>query len=176
MVAHGFLAALSFAISGYFYKEAGTLDMERMGGFLQKMPFIGAAFIMAAMAGCGLPGFANFAGEALTLFGAYNRFPVIVSFAVWGGLVIAAIYMLRAVRAILHGVLPEEFERVSDAQGWWRKTPFALLFGFLIFFGVWPRALTEKIQPSAQRILQMATRTSTPPQPARPATTIAQLP
>jgi NADH-quinone oxidoreductase subunit M len=91
MIAHGLLAALSFAISGYLYKEAGTLDMDRMGGFLRKMPFVGSAFLMVAMAGCGLPGFANFVGEAMTLFGAYTKFPAIVSFAVWGGLVIAAI-------------------------------------------------------------------------------------
>lgn len=180
MVAHGLLAALSFAISGYFYKEAGTLDMDRMGGFLQKMPFIGSAFLMAAMAGCGLPGFANFAGEAMTLFGAYQKFPAIVSFAVWGGLVIAAIYMLRAVRSILHGPVPEEFASVSDAQGWWRKLPFALLFATLILFGIWPRSLTEKIRPSAQRLVELATRTAATPAatalaPTATATTVAHL-
>jgi NADH-quinone oxidoreductase subunit M len=174
MIAHGLLAALSFAISGYFYQETGTLDMDRMGGFLQKMPFVGSAFLMAAMAGCGLPGFGNFVGEALTLFGAYKQFSIIVSFAVWGGLVIASIYMLRAVRAILHGPVPEELPAISDAQGWWRKLPFALLFVVLIFFGVWPRALTEKIRPSAQRILDMATRTTAPASPVQ-ATTVAHL-
>jgi NADH-quinone oxidoreductase subunit M len=157
MVAHGLLAALSFAISGYFYKESGTLDMDKMGGFLQRMPFVGSAFLIAAMAGCGLPGFANFVGEAMTLFAAYQNLPLITSFAVWGGLVIAAIYMLRAVRDILHGPLPVEFDKVSDALGWWRKLPFALLFVTLLIFGIWPRALTEKIQPAAQRIVELAT-------------------
>jgi hypothetical protein len=47
---------------------------------------------------------------------------------------------------------------VADAQGWWRKLPFALLFATLIFFGVWPRSLTEKIEPRAKRIVEMATR------------------
>jgi NADH-quinone oxidoreductase subunit M len=165
MIAHGLLAALSFAISGYFYKEAGTLDMDRMGGFLQRMPFVGSAFLIVAMAGCGLPGFANFVGEAMTLFAAYENLPLITSFAVWGGLVIAAIYMLRAVRDILHGPLPEEFDRVSDALGWWRKLPFAMLFVALLVFGVWPRALTDKIQPAAQRIVELATagRQASPP-------------
>ncbi|HEX7863195.1 MAG TPA: NADH-quinone oxidoreductase subunit M [Verrucomicrobiae bacterium] len=173
MVAHGLLAALSFAISGYFYKEAGTLDMDKMGGFLQRMPFVGSAFLIAAMAGCGLPGFANFVGEAMTLFAAYQSLPLITSFAVWGGLVIAAIYMLRAVRDILHGPLPAEFDRMSDALGWWRKLPFALLFLALLFFGVWPRTLTEKIQPAAQRILEMATAKQ--PAPTSTAATVAQI-
>jgi NADH-quinone oxidoreductase subunit M len=172
MVAHGLLAALSFAISGYFYKEAGTLDMDKMGGFLHRMPFVGSAFLIVAMAGCGLPGFANFVGEAMTLFAAYKSLPLIASFAVWGGLVIAAIYMLRAVRDVLHGPLPVGMESVSDAQGWPRKLPFALLFLTLLFFGIWPRALTEKIQPAAQRIVELATAGR--PAPVTPGRTVAQ--
>lgn len=159
MVAHGLLAALSFAISDHFLKEAGTLQMDRMGGFLSRMPFVGSAFLMAAMAGCGLPGFANFVGESMTLFAAFGAFPLVTSIAVWGGLVIGAIYMLRAVRTILHGPLPEEFARVSDATGWWRKAPFALLCAVLLLLGLWPRVLTEKITPAAKAIVTRVTAT-----------------
>lgn len=169
MVAHGLLAALSFAISGHIHKESGTLDMDKMGGFLQRMPFVGSAFIMAAMAGCGLPGFANFVGEAMTLFAAFESLPLITSFAVWGGLVIAAIYMLRAVRSILYGPLPEGFANINDAQGWWRKTPFALLFAVLLLFGIWPRLLTDKIRPSAERILTMVHSPAPAPAPIQAA-------
>jgi NADH-quinone oxidoreductase subunit M len=158
MISHGLLAALSFAISGHIYKETGTLEMDRMGGFLRAMPFIGSAFLMAAMAGCGLPGFANFIGEAMTLFSAYKEMSLVTSFAVWGGLVIAAVYMLRAVRNILHGPLPDAFAGISDAQGWWRKLPFVLLFITLLWFGIWPQALTRKITPAAQRIIQMVAK------------------
>ena len=168
MIAHGLLAALSFGISGYFYKQAGTLEMDKMGGFLQKMPFVGSAFLIAAMAGCGLPGFANFVGEAMTLFAAYKEFSVFTSIAVWGGLVIAAIYMLRAVRDILHGPLPDDLAAVTDAQGWWRKLPFALLFISLLIFGIWPRTLTEKIQPAAQQIVTMANSGKAPAPEQRP--------
>src|SRR5438477_12022817 len=51
MIAHGLLAALSFALSGYLYQQTNDLNMDRMGGFLQRMPFIGAAIVMAMMAG-----------------------------------------------------------------------------------------------------------------------------
>jgi NADH-quinone oxidoreductase subunit M len=155
MISHGLLAALSFAISGHIYRETGTLEMDRMGGFLKAMPFIGSAFLMAAMAGCGLPGFANFIGEAMTLFSAYREMSLVTSIAVWGGLVIAAIYMLRAVRNILHGPLPDNFAGISDAVGWWRKLPYALLFVTLLWFGFWPRTLTQKISPAAERVVKM---------------------
>lgn len=75
MVAHALLAALSFALSGYLETQTGTLDMTRMGGLLRRMPFYGTALVMGFMAGCGLPGFANFAGEATILFGAWKALP-----------------------------------------------------------------------------------------------------
>jgi NADH-quinone oxidoreductase subunit M len=154
MVAHGFLAALSFGLSGYIHQQAGTLRMDELGGLLRRLPFIGAALMMAALAGCGLPGFANFAGELLVLFGAWKGMPV-MAFAIvaaWGALVIAAIYMLRAVRNILHGPLPERWAAVPDASAW-RKLPFALLLGALIGFGIFPRGLIERIKPSVAAII-----------------------
>jgi len=168
MVAHGLLAALSFAISGHIAKEAGTLEMEKMGGYLKSMPFLGSVFLMAAMAGCGLPGFANFVGEAMTLFAAYRTLPVVVSIAVWGGLVIGAIYMLRAVRAILHGPLREGAPVVPDAVGWWRKLPFVLLLLGLLVFGLWPRLLTDKIRPSVAALFQTQSLASVPNSAALP--------
>ena len=34
MIAHGFLAALTFALSGYIYQQTGTLEMSELGGLL----------------------------------------------------------------------------------------------------------------------------------------------
>ena len=121
------------------------------------MPFIGAALIMAAMAGCGLPGFANFAGEASVFFGAWSQpaLRVIMVFAVWGALVIGAVYMLRAVRAVLHGPVADKWSGVVDAKNPWRKLPFALLLAALLVFGFVPSLLTNKITPDAEKIVKM---------------------
>src|SRR5207237_6953452 len=75
MIAHGFLAALTFGLSGYVYQQTGTLQMDQLGGLLRRLPFIGTVLMMAAFAACGLPGFANFAGEAAVFFGAWKVFP-----------------------------------------------------------------------------------------------------
>jgi len=158
MVAHGFLAALSFGVSGYIHQQTGTLHMDDLGGLLRRMPFIGAALLMAALAGCGLPGFANFPGELLVLFGAWKGMPVI-GFAIaaaWGALIIAAVYMLRAVRNVLHGPMPDRWLAVADATAW-RKLPFALLLAALIGFGIFPRALTDRIKASLEPIVSAAT-------------------
>jgi NADH-quinone oxidoreductase subunit M len=161
MIAHGFLAALTFGLSGYIYQQTGTLQMEQLGGLLRRLPFIGAALVMAAFAGCGVPGFANFAGEVTVFFGAWKDFPHVTILACWGALVIGAVYMLRAVRNILHGPLPEKWAGVADAPHLWRKTPFILLIGCLLVFGCFPRLLTDKIQQSVDGIL---TQTGNVPQ------------
>src|SRR5208282_4018489 len=125
MVAHGFLAALTFALSGYLRDELKTLDIDQMGGLLRRLPFIGTVMMMAMLAGCGLPGFAGFPGEALVLFGNWDRSAGVTALAIWGALVIAGIYMLRAIRQIWHG--DKTWTEAPDAPNLWRKFPFGLL-------------------------------------------------
>jgi NADH-quinone oxidoreductase subunit M len=157
MIAHGFLAALSFGLSGYIYQQTGTVQLAELGGLLRKLPFIGTALTMAAFAACGLPGFANFAGEITVLFGAWEKFPRVTVFACWGALIVGAIYMLRAVRAMLHGPLPEKWVGVADAANGWRRAPFAILLACLIVFGFFPRLLTDKIRIDVQEVLMAGT-------------------
>jgi len=156
MIAHGFLAALTFALSGYIYKQTGTLQISELGGLCRKLPFIGTALLMAAMAGCGLPGFANFVGEATVFFGAWKMFPAITVIALWGALLIGGIYMTRAIRTILHGPLPEKWNSLADASNFWRKLPYALLLASLLVFGFVPKLLTEKINPDVEKIVAAA--------------------
>jgi NADH-quinone oxidoreductase subunit M len=157
MVAHGFLVALTFALSGYIYQQTGTLQMSELGGLCRKLPFIGTALLMAALAGCGLPGFANFIGEVTVFFGAWTVFPLVTALALWGAMMIAALYMLRAVRNILHGPLPGKWSAIPDASHAWRRLPYALLLASLLLFGCLPHLLTDKITPVTEQIVKMAT-------------------
>lgn len=156
MVAHGLLAALTFGLSGYLHQQARTLEIKDLGGLWQRMPFVGAALMMAMFAGCGLPGFANFPGELLVMFGAWKMLPMAVTLAAWGALVIAAIYMLRAVREVLHGPLAPRWISLSDLASPWQKTPFALLLAALLIFGFFPSLLTRSIEPAVRQMVQAA--------------------
>jgi NADH-quinone oxidoreductase subunit M len=153
MIAHGFLAALNFGLNGYIYQQTGTLQIDQLSGLLRRLPFVGAALMMAGFAGCGLPGFANFAGEVTVFFGAWNVFRSVTVLACWGALIIGAVYMLRALRSILHGPLPDKWAQVADAPHLWRKAPFAALLAALLLFGCFPRLLTDKIKPSVEPIV-----------------------
>jgi NADH-quinone oxidoreductase subunit M len=164
MIAHGFLAALTFGLTGYLYQQTGTLRIDQLGGLLRKLPFIGTALVMAAFAGCGLPGFANFVGEITVLFGAWKVFPTVTVLACWGALIIGALYMLRAIRRMLYGPLPEQWAGLTDAPNLWRKTPFVILLASLLVFGFFPSLLTDKIQPDVKtRVLVVKSATPAPP-------------
>jgi len=161
MVAHGFLAALTFGLSGYIYSQTGTLEMNELGGLAKKLRFIGVAFVMAAMAGCGLPGFLNFVGEVSVLFGAWQvpTLRAVTVLAVWGALVVGAVYMLRAVRTVMHGPAREDSADGTNATdaNLWRRLPHALLIASLLVFGFFPRLLTDKVKPVTSEIVKMAT-------------------
>ncbi|MCC7375216.1 MAG: NADH-quinone oxidoreductase subunit M [Verrucomicrobiales bacterium] len=173
MVAHGFLAALSFALSGWLHGQSRSLDMTRMGGLLKQVPFVGTVMVMAMFAGCGLPGFGNFVGEMLVLFGGWQSDLVIcggwislrwfVAAAAWGALVVAAVYMLRAVRAMWHGPRAEDWATAVDPAGLWRKLPYLVLVAGLLVIGMWPRILTDRIAPGARGIVEGVVRSTPPP-------------
>ena len=156
MIAHGLLAALAFGLSGHLYQQHGSLDMTRMGGLLRKMPLAGTALLMAMMAGCGLPGFANFAGEITIFFAAWSAgFQIITVIAAWSALVIGGLYMLRAIRNILHGSQGEDWDNASDAKPL-VATAFGLLLAMLLVFGFAPNLLTKRINGEVEKILRLA--------------------
>ena len=156
MVAHGLLAALSFGISGYLQHEKGSVEISKLGGLLKKIPFIGVCLIIAMLAGCGVPGFANFAGEILVLFGAWDSLPWFVVAGAWGALIIGAVYCLRAIRNILHGTLAPENESLTDSTGLTGRLPFVVLIVLLVLFGIYPRLLTDRISQSAKPLIEQA--------------------
>ena len=66
-VNHAVFKALLFLGAGAFERAAGSLDLDRLGGLLRRMPWTGGAFLVGAMAIAGLPPLNGFASEWLTL-------------------------------------------------------------------------------------------------------------
>ncbi|MHB1242732.1 MAG: proton-conducting transporter transmembrane domain-containing protein [Gaiellaceae bacterium] len=64
---HAIFKALLFLGAGVFERAAGTLEIDRLGGLLRRLPWSGGAFLVGAMAIAGLPPLNGFASEWLTL-------------------------------------------------------------------------------------------------------------
>ena len=66
-VNHAVFKALLFLAAGSFERLVGSLELDRLGGLLRRMPWTGGAFLVGAMAIAGLPPLNGFASEWLTL-------------------------------------------------------------------------------------------------------------
>ncbi len=66
-VNHAIFKALLFLGAGAFEKVVGSLELDRLGGLLRRMPWTGGAFLVGAAAIAGLPPLNGFASEWLTL-------------------------------------------------------------------------------------------------------------
>jgi NADH:ubiquinone oxidoreductase subunit 4 (subunit M) len=156
MFAHGLMAALSFSLIGWFYHQAHTRNVPDLGGLAKKMPFVAVLMVMAAMASSGLPGFANFASEIMVFVGAWKEqtriFQIATICAVWG-IVVTAVYLLRAVRSTFFGPMDAKWEKLQDAVTPWRRLPYALLIAALLVFGFYPPLATEMISQSVDKFV-----------------------
>jgi hydrogenase-4 component B len=64
---HAVFKALLFLAAGAFERAVGSLDLDRLGGLLRRMPWTGGAFLVGSMAIAGVPPLNGFASEWLTL-------------------------------------------------------------------------------------------------------------
>jgi NADH-quinone oxidoreductase subunit M len=154
MFAHGLSIALLFAITGEVRKRTNTLRLDELGGLAKVMPLAGLAFGFGAFAAIGLPGFANFAGEVLIFFGAFRNgfvmdrfhiFQIATVLALWG-VVISAVYMLRAYRKTFMGALDDRWKEMVDLRPGLRW-PAMLLVAALLWFGFYPQYFVRLVRP-----------------------------
>lgn len=153
MFAHGISIALLFALADRIERTTGTLDLQELGGLAKSAPSLAFLFGIAAMASIGLPGLANFAGEILVFLAAFENYsptggfgPVQIAcvFAIWG-VVISAIYMLRAYRNIFHGPSGKHTESAPDISFSDRLPALILIFALLVV-GLYPHLLLQLLK------------------------------
>jgi len=144
MFAHGIMAALAFALVGAVEDQTKTRNMDELGGLAKQMPFIATCFSMAALASAGVPGFANFVAEIMVLLGAWDQYRWQTVAAVLG-IVLTAVYMLKAIRLAFQGPVNARWAGLTDAQTPLQKLPFILLLGALIIVGCWPLLILNHV-------------------------------
>jgi len=153
MFAHGIMSALAFALTGFVVDQTKTRNLDELGGLLKCMPFIGTCFMMAALASAGVPGFANFVAEILVLLGSWDQYRGLSVLAIFG-LVITAIYLLKAIRLGFQGPLDPKFARLADAQTLSAKFPYMMLLALLILVGCLPSIILTHIGSSTKTIIE----------------------
>ena len=143
MIGHGLSVALLFLLADGVERRCGTADMRDLGGVGQGAPVLMAFFVAGIMASIGLPGFANFWGELSIFTALWTSTSPWVLVPAASGIVISAIYGLRAVSAIFFGE-PNAKQTGGDSRGLERVAAL-LLLGALLGLGFFPRALSDDL-------------------------------
>jgi NADH-quinone oxidoreductase subunit M len=153
MFAHGVSIALLFGLADRIERNTGSLDLHELGGLAKSAPGLAFIFGIAAMASIGLPGLANFSGEVLVFLSAFKGYngtsgigPVQIAciLSIWG-VVISAVYMLRAYRNIFHGPAVKSTETAADLT-LSDRIPALLLVIALFAVGLCPNLLLNLLK------------------------------
>jgi NADH-quinone oxidoreductase subunit M len=151
MFAHGISIALLFALCGKMRNQLGTLEFSKLGGLAGNAPFLTVMFAFGTFASIGLPGLANFAGEVMVFFGAFdnglNDGLKLIHWAtilgLWG-VVMSAVYMLRAYRNLFFGKAAAGHFMSDPVIE--QRLPLLLLAAVLLVVGCCPGLITDMIK------------------------------
>ncbi len=151
MFAHGVMTALFFSSVGHIYDRTHTKLVPELGGMAKVMPVASFFFILAAMAGIGVPCLASFWAELLVFINAVRVYPVLGVLAVCG-LVVSALFMLRVVQKTFYGPKNQRFADKPDMVPA-MIVPRALLAGTILLFGLAPRLMMDLIGTGAAALV-----------------------
>ncbi len=165
MVAHGLSVSLLFLLSTSVYHRTQTFDMDAMGGLAMKAPVLAALFVAATMAGIGLPGLANFWGE-LVIFISLWKISMLVTGLAIAGVIISAVYGLRATAKIFFGPETEEFAKTAEVNPitdlrWSERVPALILLAGLLFVGFYPKSISNSLDATLKVVYQPSAQVAT---------------
>jgi NADH-quinone oxidoreductase subunit M len=147
-VSHGLISALLFLLVGSLYERTGTTELDRLGGLASRIPFICGILMIAGLASLGLPGLSGFVGELLSFLGLFASMKAVVAVGVVG-LLLAAVYMLRAVLKISFGPPRPEEPAFRDARIT-EAVPMIVLVAFILLLGLYPGIVTHTVDKTIQ--------------------------
>jgi NADH-quinone oxidoreductase subunit M len=147
MFAHGIMTALFFSAIGYIYDRTHTKKIDELGGLSRIMPVASTYFIIAALAGIGVPGLASFWGELMVFIAAFKAFPLWGTLAVCA-LVVSALFMLRVVQRTFYGPKNEKYEHIPDVS-FGQGLPRMILLAVLVIFGLFPSLMFDMIETAS---------------------------
>ncbi|SDW41940.1 NADH-quinone oxidoreductase subunit M [Marininema mesophilum] len=150
-VSHGFISALLFFFIGRLYERTRTTDITELGGLASPMPVMTGIFLVGGLALLGLPGLSGFISEFLAFLGLFHTQPIIAAVGTLG-LVLAAVYTLRAVLTVGFGPTDTRWRELTDAR-WTETIPMLTMVGVILLIGVWPAVLGDPIQTTLEQIM-----------------------
>ena len=154
IVNHGIIIAALFIIVGIIEERTGTRDRRELAGLEKRMPWLYGFFLVATLAGLGMPGMNSFAGEFTIMLGAFQLHPAYAVLA-GVGVVLACWYMLRLHQGLMHEPTQPRTESVRDIRPG-QGLILLPLVGLMVLLGVFPRPVGDVAKSSVAQTVAVA--------------------
>jgi formate hydrogenlyase subunit 3/multisubunit Na+/H+ antiporter MnhD subunit len=153
---HSLFKSLLFYSAGNVLQVMHTVNVERLGGLIKKMPHTAVLFLMAAVAICGLPPLNGFISEFLILSGLYNWLYsasllslIAIVFSI-GGLVfiggLAFLCFTKAFSIVFLGNPRETHDFEIRETGFCQLLPMYFTVTLMIIIGLFPSLFVSALQ------------------------------
>ncbi len=152
---HSLFKSLLFYCAGTVYQATHTMDIERLGGIIKKMPQTALLFLVAALAICGLPPFNGFISEFLIYSGLFNSVSnlqltstTFLVASIFGLVIIGGMAMLcftKAFGIIFPGLARHEQPALMREAEFSKLFPKYLIALFIVFIGMAPQIIVSVV-------------------------------
>ncbi|MBV9101503.1 MAG: NADH-quinone oxidoreductase subunit M [Candidatus Dormibacteraeota bacterium] len=174
IINHGIIIAALFLIVGMIEARTGTRELHELSGLEKRMPWLYFLFLVATLAGLGMPGMNSFVGEFTIMLGAF-QLNWIYAVLAGGGVILACWYMLRLHQGLMHDPIKPVLERVRDIR-LGEALLLSPLVALMVFLGVYPRPVGDLANPSVAQYVSIATGANPNPSSSAPSAGTPQAP
>jgi formate hydrogenlyase subunit 3/multisubunit Na+/H+ antiporter MnhD subunit len=153
---HSLFKSLLFYSTGNVLQATHSVNIERLGGLIKKMPQTSLLFLMAAIAICGLPPLNGFVSEFLIFGGLYNWLYsanllslIAIVFSLGGLVIIGGLALLCFTKAFSIVFLGNQRTSSHDEikeTGFWQLIPMYLTLLFMVCIGLFPSLFVNLLQ------------------------------
>jgi NADH-quinone oxidoreductase subunit M len=149
---HGVSTGALFFLVGMIYERRHTRQIADLKGLQTIAPIFAAAFMVVMLSSIGVPGLNGFVGEYLVLIGSFltARWWAVLAAT---GVILAALYLLWAYQRVFHGEPDDANKGFAELKA--REAAVLLpLIGVIVFTGVYPKPMLDRIEPSVKRLIE----------------------
>lgn len=153
-LAHGFVSSgLFICAGGVLYDRSSTRLITYYRGIAQMMPIFSVILFILCLGNCGVPLTLNFVGEFLSLYGAFERFPILGALAS-SSIIFSAAYTIYMFNRIAFAGSYSKFfiVNISDLN----KREFYVLLTLVLFtvaLGIYPAPVIDGLHYSVTTLI-----------------------
>lgn len=154
-IGHGFVSSgLFICVGGVLYDRSHTRVIEYFRGMAQIMPLFSVLFFILCLSNCGVPLTLNFVGEFLSLYGIFEKLPLLGIFASTSIVFSAAYTIFMFNRISFGGNLSVHIKNIYLMD--LTKREFSIIFVlcfFTILFGVYPSPILDGLHYNVSSLI-----------------------